>query len=150
MQRFGRAVRRHPHVHVVDFTTRVRPARSCLYMSLAIQLVEPGVGICLQHPAARAMTEPALRSMLSSLSATNSVACLPASALTKRSRLPQRIHLYGSVRRNPFNSEAKPGCSGFFRVSICRASYTFGSRVPVALTEAMPAKSGVVDYSGYQ
>lgn len=51
------------------------------------------------------------RSMLCSLSATNFVACLPACALLKRSRLPHRRHLYGAVRRPPFISAAKPGCS---------------------------------------
>lgn len=55
-----------------------------------------------------------LRSMLCSLSATNSAAWLPACALAKRRRLPHRMHLYGSVRRNAFISAAKPGCSDFF------------------------------------
>lgn len=63
-----------------------------------------------------------LRSILCSLSATNSVACLPACAPVNRSRLPHRMHLYGSVRRNAFISAAKPGCSGFFLSSISRAS----------------------------
>ncbi len=71
-----------------------------------------------------------LRSILCSLSATNSAACLPACALTKRSRLPHRMHFYGSVRRIAFISAAKPGCSCFFRASISRASYTFGSSSP--------------------
>jgi hypothetical protein len=35
------------------------------------------------------------------------------------------MYLYRSVRRNAFISAAKPDCSGFFRASICRASYTF-------------------------
>ena len=71
-----------------------------------------------------------LRSMLCSLSATNSVAGLPACAPVKRSRLPHRMHLYGSVRRNAFISAANPGYSGVFRASVCRASYTFGSSFP--------------------
>ncbi len=83
----------------------------------------------LFNPPVSGRTYPAVcprshrfRSMLCSLSATNTEACLPASALTKRSRLPHRMHLYGSVRRNAFISAAKPGCSGFFLTSICRAS----------------------------
>ena len=48
--------------------------------------------------------------------------------LVKRSRLPYRMHWFGSVSMNAFIIAERPGCTGFFLTSICRTTYTSSSR----------------------
>lgn len=51
LQCFIRQSRRRTDVYIVDFTAGVSPTSGFRYPAIAVQFVEPGVSICLQHTA---------------------------------------------------------------------------------------------------
>lgn len=51
LQGFIRQSRRRTDVHIVDFTAGVSPTSGFRYPAIAVQFVEPGVSIGLQHTA---------------------------------------------------------------------------------------------------